>query len=417
MKMQELTIEEAIDRIDQLIDAGIGDPSRLDNIRESLRQNKTLFTSDRLYVEKLLDSSITFTHKESSQNPLLSDVQKLIDTGSGDHGRLQSIYAALLQGRSLYQSDYNYVQRKLNEISDNFTNTGITEKTTLKQTDEQNSNSQQTEAKKYVLSNDLNTNESVSNIPKIVKHSDDDTMVDEHTSILSETSELSKIKQTTSEQIKQIQNEKSNLESQIKMERERIASQIKLFEQISAQKAEIEKVRLEGITVLDEIKKERDTLIKESETEKEKLIQIQKEQKEIEEQIQQNQIRLLDMRESYKSNSDEQVKLIKQLRDEETQLNNTKIQLDEIRDQIEQEKQSLANESAQQKDNLAKLKSEKESLEKTKADYDSILADIEQEKQSLANESAQQKDNLAKLKSEKESLEKTKADYDSILAD
>ena len=61
--MQKLTIEEIIDQIGKLIDAGKGDPSRLDNIRESLRNNKTLFTSDRIYVEKLLYSSIDFTHK------------------------------------------------------------------------------------------------------------------------------------------------------------------------------------------------------------------------------------------------------------------------------------------------------------------------------------------------------------------
>ena len=66
--MEELTIEETIDRIGQLIDTGKGDPSRLDNIRESLRNNKTLFTSDRLYIEKILDSSVGFTHKVSPQS-------------------------------------------------------------------------------------------------------------------------------------------------------------------------------------------------------------------------------------------------------------------------------------------------------------------------------------------------------------
>ena len=78
------------------------------------------------------------------------------------------------------------------------------------------------------------------------------------------------------------------------------------------------------------------------------------------------------MKESYKSNHDEQINLIKQLREEETELNKTKIQLDEIRNQLEQEKTNIANESAQQKDNLAKLKSEKESLEYIATRYKKI---------------------------------------------
>ncbi|MDH3486723.1 MAG: hypothetical protein OEL82_01590, partial [Nitrosopumilus sp.] len=151
-KMQELTIEETIDRIDQLIDTGRGDPSRLDNIREYLRNNKRLFTSDRLYVEKLLDSSINFTRKESPQNPLLPHVKKLIDSGFGDHGRLQFIYNALLQGKSLYQSDHNYVQRKLNEIPNNSTNTHIDKKITIEQTDRQNLSSQEIAETKDMVS-------------------------------------------------------------------------------------------------------------------------------------------------------------------------------------------------------------------------------------------------------------------------
>ena len=45
-QMQELTIEETIERIGQLIDHGEGDVRRLDHIRESLRNNKILFNTD-----------------------------------------------------------------------------------------------------------------------------------------------------------------------------------------------------------------------------------------------------------------------------------------------------------------------------------------------------------------------------------
>ncbi|MDH5463941.1 MAG: hypothetical protein OEW49_06490, partial [Nitrosopumilus sp.] len=414
--MQKLTIEETIDRIGQLIDTGRGDPSRLDNIRESLRNNKTLFTSDKLYVEKLLDSSIDFTRKESPQHPLLPHVKKLIDSNSGDLGRLQYIYDALLHGKSLYESDHNYIQRKLNEVSNNTVNTHTDKKITINQTDIQNHPSQKITETSDMLLDALNVDKLVTNVPKLVQDTNGDIMTNESTHIESTSSELSEIKQTYPKQIRRIETE-INLESEIKAERERIASEIELLKQISAQKAEIEQVKNERIAILDSIKKEQNIVINESKKEEEKLIQIQKEQKEIEKEIQQNQLRLKDMRESYKSSLDEQTKLIKQLREEEIELNDTQTQLNEVKDHIDQEKQSLESESLKQKQNLDKLRSEKDSLEKAKSDYDSILSEIDQEKQSLESESLKQKQNLDKLRSEKDSLEKAKSDYDSILSE
>ena len=142
--MTKLTIQETIERIDQLIDAGEGDAGRLDNIRESLRNNKVLFNSDTRYLEKLLDSSIVFKYDETPQSPLLPHVKKLIDSGFGDYGRLQSIYDALLKGKSLYQSDYNYIQRKLDESSIKSGDIDNDEKTTLAQIDDKSESSQDT---------------------------------------------------------------------------------------------------------------------------------------------------------------------------------------------------------------------------------------------------------------------------------
>ena len=51
--MMEFTLSEAIQKIDNAIDAGQYDASRLDNIRESLRRSKPLFNSDQLYLEKV----------------------------------------------------------------------------------------------------------------------------------------------------------------------------------------------------------------------------------------------------------------------------------------------------------------------------------------------------------------------------
>ena len=96
--MIELTLSEIIHKIGSTIDAGRYDASRLDNIRESLRHDKPLFNSDQLYLEKVLGSSFTIKDDvEISSSPLLPKVKKLIDSGSGDYGRLQSIHDLLFK--------------------------------------------------------------------------------------------------------------------------------------------------------------------------------------------------------------------------------------------------------------------------------------------------------------------------------
>ena len=57
---------------------------------------------------------------------------------------------------------------------------------------------------------------------------------------------------------------------------------------------------------------------------------------------------------------------------------------DALLSQIEQEKQALEEQSAQQKVTLSKLQEGKEERGKTQADYDDILNQIEQEKQDLS---------------------------------
>ncbi|MDH3657567.1 MAG: hypothetical protein OEM77_05470, partial [Nitrosopumilus sp.] len=376
--MTELTIQQAIERIDQLIDAGRGDAGRLDNIRESLRNNKTLFNSDTQYLEKLLESSIVFRYEEPPPSPLLPHVKKLIDSGSGDHGRLQSIYDSLLKGKSLYQSDSNYLQKKLNESSSESDEIPAVEKTTLTQTDDKNQSSQDPIKTSDVMPKGWNSNEPI--LTESIKTNQNEiaeTNVKELMPLDSENPELTKIRQASHEQEKQIEATKDNLESQIKIERERIASQIKLFEQITSQKAELEKVKIETSSVLNKIKKEREVLLKESELQKEDLIRVQKEQEEIERKIQQDQINIEEMRESQKFRLHEHTELLKQLQEKKFELEETQNKFDEIQNELKQEKQSLEEQSTQQKENLSKLEQEKQSLEKTQTEYDDILSQIE----------------------------------------
>ena len=139
--MVELTTSEIIEIIDRLIEVGKYDPGRLDNIRQSLKQDRPLFNSDQQYLQKLLGSPIVLKNEDVSPDPRLPLVKKLIDSGSGDYGRLQSIHDLLLKGKSLYQSDQTYLQKKLDEISDDSASLHVDVNVTLFETKDEHQTS------------------------------------------------------------------------------------------------------------------------------------------------------------------------------------------------------------------------------------------------------------------------------------
>ncbi|MDH3766084.1 MAG: hypothetical protein OER82_09775, partial [Nitrosopumilus sp.] len=370
--MVELTISEIIEIIDRLIDVGKYDPGRLDNIRQSLKDNRPLFNSDQQYLQKLLGSPIVLKNEDVSPDPRLPLVKKLIDSGSGDYGRLQSIYDLLLKGKSLYQSDETYLQKKLDEISDDSASLGVDGNATLVEIKDEHQSSEDTLHTKGVMPKGWDENKSVTPESDSVNQNNlAENSAKESMSFEPENIELSKIKQSSQEQKKQIESINRDLDSQIKIEREKVASNVDQFKQITEQRNELKKIEIETLSVLDKIKKEREDVLKESKLQKEELIHVQKEQEEIEKEIQQEQKNIEEMRESQESHLHEKTKLLKQLRERKIELENTKTQFDKIQDELEQEKQAIETESAQQKDNLAKLQSEKKALEATQSEYDS----------------------------------------------
>ena len=277
--MVELTISEIIEEIDSLIDAGEYDVGRLDNIRESLRRNKPLFNSDQLYLEKLFGSPIIFKNEDIPPNPLLPLIKKLIDSGSGDIGRLQSIHDLLLKGKSLYQSDQVYLQKKLDETSSNSASLYVDEKVTLVETKDEHQSSKDILHTKGALPKGWDENKPVTpESDNINQNNLAENNVKESIPSEPENTELSKIKQSSQEQKKQIESVNRDLDSQIKMERKKIASNISQFKQITEQKDELKKIEIETLSVLDKIKKEREDVLKESKLQKEELIHVQKEQ-------------------------------------------------------------------------------------------------------------------------------------------
>jgi len=89
-QLQHLSLSETITKVDALLDGGSGDPGRLYHILEFLKNNKPLYHSDKIYLEKKLDSSFSVEDEPEEENILLPKIKELIDSGNGDLGRLQS---------------------------------------------------------------------------------------------------------------------------------------------------------------------------------------------------------------------------------------------------------------------------------------------------------------------------------------
>ena len=73
----------------------------------------SLYHSDEAYLKSKLNSSFAVIDEPVQENNILPKVQELIDSGSGDPGRLQHIYDMLSKNKPLYHSDQLYLESKL----------------------------------------------------------------------------------------------------------------------------------------------------------------------------------------------------------------------------------------------------------------------------------------------------------------
>ena len=118
--MSEISKNETIVRVEKLIESGDGDLGRLYHILEFLKNNRELYHSDQKYLESKLNSHVSLeeeTNEDVGDAPLLSQVKNLLENGKGDPGRLQHIYDMLSNDKPLYHSDLLYLESKLHGIT------------------------------------------------------------------------------------------------------------------------------------------------------------------------------------------------------------------------------------------------------------------------------------------------------------
>ena len=285
--MATLTTDETKSFVEKLIASGNGDRGRLNHILGILKQGRKLYNSDQKYLDSKLAQEIGLAQKIQVDENVTTKIQRLIESRTGDAGRLQFILESLKQGKTLYKSDQKYLDVKLGEKVDY--QSFIKDKQDPEKTIESlKSQIQQANQKITHLESTLNRKVEqlgtmqTSEQPKIVtrlpgampkgweqKATGDLEKIQQQIGIEQVKldkekveAERLKIEQSKLMQIiidrkefeRQVKIEQERLEKQIAMERETVVQQSKLIEQIKTQEAELE-----------EAKKDRDYVVRELE--------------------------------------------------------------------------------------------------------------------------------------------------------
>jgi hypothetical protein len=109
--MEKITVITTIEKIEKLIDSNSGDIGRLEHIIDFLKKKKPLYNTDRIYLENKINSEIIFeVEKPVKKISKTEQIQKLVKLGKGDPGRLEHIQTMLKKQKILYESDRKYLE-------------------------------------------------------------------------------------------------------------------------------------------------------------------------------------------------------------------------------------------------------------------------------------------------------------------
>ena len=425
--LKQLTLTETIEELENLIDSGKGDAGRLYHILEFLKNKKPLYVSDQIYLENKLEASFSTEDEEPvSENTLLPKVQKLIDIGNGDPGRLQYIYDMLANNKPLYHSDAIYLDSKSQSLTEE--SDVVKNKFTTSSTQEHISSPPPKEIPKETIIKvrgsmpkgwTSDDSEESTVISDNIKQEEQKIKQQQKISdaIDDQRSKLTQLISHRKEYEQKVIQEQSSLESQIKDERLKIETQTRLSQEIVTQKEELLKVKKERANVIKKIDSEKLKISKELKQQKQQLVQAQLEQEKIEKQIQNEQILLAEMAKEQKSRLIEQAEIARKIKLKQSDLENTKQDYDEIVSQVNDEKAKFA-ESEKLK---TLIKTQEQDLLKTKEERIHLNDIISNEKELITKKTKEEKERLKsqtllarQLKKEKKSFESLKKKHDKI---
>ena len=110
--MEQITVTSTLEKIQELIDSNSGDTGRLNHIIDFINNEKPLYKTDKNYLEKKLNSKVIIPTKKiiPKKENTVNKVKKLIELGKGDPGRLEHITIMLKNEKTLYESDKQYLE-------------------------------------------------------------------------------------------------------------------------------------------------------------------------------------------------------------------------------------------------------------------------------------------------------------------
>ena len=115
-----ISTPDAILRIKKLIQNNQGDIGRLQYIAERLQNGKKLFRSDHTYLINKISAEVIpiQVKKLTEHDEKIKNIKRLIALNIGDQGRLHYILQALQKKNRLYNSDENYLLRKIEHLDE-----------------------------------------------------------------------------------------------------------------------------------------------------------------------------------------------------------------------------------------------------------------------------------------------------------
>ena len=99
--MEKLAVLKTNEKIEKLIDENSRDIGRLEHIVDFLKKKKSLYNTDRMYLESKINAEIIFEEKIIKKVSESEQIKKLTDSGKGDPGRLEHIQIMLKKNKKL----------------------------------------------------------------------------------------------------------------------------------------------------------------------------------------------------------------------------------------------------------------------------------------------------------------------------